>query len=100
MKLRLTETEMALSIAKNGLLHPLTTYVDDGVEYLLDGKLRRKACRMAGVEPIYERYEGDDPAAFVIDMNSRRQHLDDPHLRASLVRECERECESTGGVQA
>jgi hypothetical protein len=42
---------------------------------ILDGRNRERACRAAGVEPIYAPFTGDDPAAFVLSQNLARRHL-------------------------
>ena len=71
------DTDMAAlteSIRTNGLRHPITLY--DGK--ILDGRHRHSACMLAGVEPRYAEFAGDDAAALalVIDENLKRRHLD------------------------
>ncbi len=63
--------ELAESIRRNGLRHPITRY--EGM--ILDGRTRYRACKRVSVEPVFEDYEGDDPVQFVLDQNFRRRHL-------------------------
>lgn len=63
--------EMAESIKANGQYNPIT-YDPDGV--LLDGRNREAACKIAGVEPRSEVYDGD-PVEFILDLNVRRRDL-------------------------
>jgi N6-adenosine-specific RNA methylase IME4 len=60
-------------IRANGLREPIVLF--DGK--ILDGRNRHRACMMAGVAPLYEEYEGDDPVAYVVSLNLRRRHLDE-----------------------
>ena len=63
--------ELADDIKVNGLLHPII--VKDGV--LIDGRNRREACRLAGVEPRLEELNGTDPVAYILATNINRRHL-------------------------
>lgn len=46
------------------------------LEYvILDGRNRWRACESLGIEPFVERYDGDNPLAFVVSLNLRRRHL-------------------------
>jgi N6-adenosine-specific RNA methylase IME4/ParB-like chromosome segregation protein Spo0J len=67
-------------IAKNGLLNAITIHDD----MILDGRNRERACRAAGVEPVYAPFTGDDPAAFVLSQNLARRHLG-PSERAMVA---------------
>ena len=53
---------------------------------MLDGKLRLKACEMAGVTPRIVAYEGPDPLAFIVSCNFRRQALTAAERRAVEAR--------------
>ena len=66
---RLTE-----DIAAHGLREPILVWR----ETIIDGRHRLKACRKAGVEPIYQFLDDDeDPLAVVIGENVLRRHLDE-----------------------
>lgn len=64
-------TDLVTSIRLRGLLEPITKYQDK----ILDGWNRYLACGDAGVTPTFVEYEGDTPAAFVLDKNRTRRHL-------------------------
>lgn len=64
---------LAADIAKNGQLEPIITLFGE----ILDGRNRERACQIAGVEPWYKAYEGNDPLAFVVSHNLHRRHLDE-----------------------
>lgn len=51
---------------------PVITYEGQ----ILDGRNRFKAADMAGVEPSFVEYQGDDALAYVIRHNLHRRHLD------------------------
>jgi hypothetical protein len=70
---------LADDIQKHGLLMPITLYEGK----VLDGKNRHKACLMAGVQPAYEEYEGDDPVGFVASKNLCRSSYLAP-IRAEI----------------
>jgi ParB-like chromosome segregation protein Spo0J len=42
---------------------------------ILDGRNRYRACNMAGVDPDFDTYDGDDPLSFVISRNLKRRQL-------------------------
>jgi hypothetical protein len=64
--------EMAADIGERGLLHPI---VRDGEGRVLDGRNRLAACTIAGVEPVFEEYGGDDAAGYALAVNIKRRHL-------------------------
>ena len=66
--------ELADDIAKHGLLEPIV--ILDGV--LLDGRNREAACELAGVDPIYREWMGDESeiTAWILSKNIHRRHLD------------------------
>jgi ParB-like chromosome segregation protein Spo0J len=63
---------LVADIRANGLMNPITL-CDDKV---LDGRNRHRACAEAGVQPIFDVYDGPDPLAFVLSQNVARRHLD------------------------
>ena len=64
--------ELADAIAARGLKHPIVRMPDGRI---LDGRHRFIACHMAGVEPRFVTYQGDDPLQDVLDWNLRTRHL-------------------------
>jgi hypothetical protein len=87
------------SIADHGLIRPVTTWVDEeGAEWLLDGKIRRRACGITGVPLEAERYEGDDPWAFTASMNVHRKQRGPAEKRACEAATAEYERQSSGGA--
>jgi hypothetical protein len=64
--------ELAADIAQNGLIHSIITDNDDQI---VDGRNRLKACKMAGVEPRFEKLNGQDPLAYIVSVNLRRRNL-------------------------
>lgn len=66
-------SSLAEDIKQNGLQNAIT--LCEGK--ILDGRNRFEACRIAGVEPEYETFVGDDPLKAVISLNLMRRHLDE-----------------------
>lgn len=64
--------ELAADIKRRGLLQPIVIDVDGRV---LDGRNRLAACDLAGVEPEFTTYEGDDPDGQAWAYNMRRRDL-------------------------
>jgi hypothetical protein len=64
---------LADDIAKHGQREAIIMH--EGA--ILDGRNRYQACVMAGVEPVFKDFDGDDALAFVISANLHRRHLDD-----------------------
>ena len=64
--------EMADDIHQRGLLQPI---VLDGDGRVLDGRNRLAACEIAGVEPEFTTYDGDDPDGYALSVNIARRHL-------------------------
>lgn len=60
------------SIRRDGLREAVWLTADGA---LLDGRNRVRACDLAGVQPIFRTYHGDDPVAFVMALNMERRHL-------------------------
>lgn len=65
--------DLAADIKTNGLIHAIT--LDKDGELLVDGRNRLKACKSAGVEPRFERLNGQDPEAFILSTNIARRHM-------------------------
>lgn len=65
---------LADDIKQNGLRQPI---VIDEEEKILDGRNRAAACKIAGVEPTYEPFAGNDEqkVAYVVSVNLHRRHL-------------------------
>lgn len=63
--------ELAEDIKANGLIHPIV--VKDGI--LIDGRNRRAACEIAGVEPEIEELNGEDIGAYIISSNVMHRRL-------------------------
>jgi len=62
---------LAADIGTNGLAEPIVLL--DG--QILDGRNRHAACSLAGVDPSFSEFVGDDPAAWVVSKNLHRRHL-------------------------
>jgi hypothetical protein len=75
--------ELLSSIKAHGQREPITLYQDK----ILDGWHRYRACQQLGVSPITTEFKGDDPVAFVIDLNLNRRHLS-PSQKALAVVSC------------
>lgn len=66
--------ELAEDIKANGLLHPIM--LDHAGEVVVDGRNRLAACRLADVDPRFERLqEGVEPADYIASVNLARRHL-------------------------
>lgn len=64
--------ELAADIAERGLLQPI---VLDDQDRILDGRNRYAACELAGIEPEFTPYEGDDPDGYALAVNINRRNL-------------------------
>jgi hypothetical protein len=64
--------DLAADIGGRGLLQPI---VLDSEERVLDGRNRLVACEIAGVEPIFTTYDGDDPDGYALAVNIERRSL-------------------------
>lgn len=64
--------QLADDIKRRGLLHPIITHEDK----ILDGRNRLAACKIAGVEPRFEKWkEAGSPVQWAISTNLHRRHL-------------------------
>lgn len=68
--------QLAQSIETNGQREPIVLY--DGK--ILDGRNRYRACLLAGVEPTFVQFTGDNPLALVKDRNVLRRQLSGSQL--------------------
>lgn len=64
--------DLAADIKERGQLHPI---VLDSEGRVLDGRNRLAACNLAGVEPRFETYDGDDPDGYALAVNLGRRHM-------------------------
>lgn len=83
--------ELAENIKTNGLIDEIVRYQGK----LLDGRLRLAACKLAGVEPRFVEFGGDDAAAvqFVLAKNICRRNLSKSQraaIAADLLALCEK----------
>jgi ParB-like nuclease domain len=76
--------ELADDIKANGLNQPIVTAEVDGKRVLVDGRNRRAACKLAGVEPQIRHLNGEDPKAYVLSADVHRRNLT-PGQRAMAV---------------
>lgn len=64
--------DLAEDIKERGLLQPIVVSAD-GV--ILDGRNRFAACKLVGVEPLFETYKGADADGFALAVNTERRSL-------------------------
>jgi hypothetical protein len=64
--------DLANDIKTHGLVEKIITFEDK----ILDGRNRYLACLKAGVDPVFEEYDGDNPLQYVVSKNLHRRHLD------------------------
>ncbi len=76
--------ELAEDISANGLREPLVVAEVEGKTMLIDGRNRRAACKIAGVDPSTRALHGEDPTAYVLSANIHRRNLT-PGQRAMAV---------------
>jgi hypothetical protein len=77
-------TALVESIRTEGLHNPIWLY--EGA--ILDGKTRFEACGVAGVEPRFETYTGDNPVKFTIAQNKLRRHQEPGVLALTVAKLC------------
>jgi hypothetical protein len=63
---------LAADIKANGQLFPI---ILDAEGQLIDGRNRMEACKLAGVEPRFEKLNGHDPLAYIASANLQRRNL-------------------------
>jgi hypothetical protein len=64
--------ELAFDIKANGLVHPI---IVDEHDQIIDGRNRLAACKLANVEPTFEKLNGRDPIAYIVSANLQRRNL-------------------------
>ena len=81
--------DLAANIEANGMLQELTlarVEGPDGPLEVVDGKRRRRACKIAGVQPTYKLLRDDiDPRAYVWAKNAMRSHLKPSQLALAFA---------------
>jgi ParB-like chromosome segregation protein Spo0J len=78
--------ELADDIRERGLLQPI---VLDAEGRVLDGRNRLAACALAGIEPTFETYAGEDADGYALAVNINRRHLR-PSQRYLLIEKARR----------
>ncbi len=63
--------KLVADIKTNGLGQKIVTLKGQ----ILDGQNRFNACKVSGIKPEFEEYNGNNPAAFIISQNLNRRHL-------------------------
>jgi hypothetical protein len=95
----MTDDELAAlaeDIKANGLIHPII--LDAEGKTLIDGRNRLAACKRAGIEPRFNRLNGQDPWAYTISANVKRRNLT-PGQRAYAAAAAWTAAEAEGRVQ-
>lgn len=64
--------DLAADIKERGQLQPIVLDKDSRI---LDGRNRFAACKLAGVEPKFVTYDGDDPDGYALAVNVARRHM-------------------------
>jgi hypothetical protein len=64
---------LADDIKENGLIHPII--VQGNV--IIDGRNRLAACKLAGVEPVFKEFDGNEESikGYILGANNNRRHL-------------------------
>ena len=75
--------DLLSSIKAHGQREPITVFESK----VLDGWHRYRACKELDIGPMTTEFEGDDPVAFVIDLNLNRRQLS-PSQKALAVVSC------------
>jgi hypothetical protein len=91
-------------IKANGLDNPimLGDWEEDGNKIkdgIVDGRNRYRACKLAGVEPIFDRLDGQDPERYIRSQNAKRRDLT-PSQRAIVAAEAWIRAKKQGLIQS
>ena len=73
---------LTADIRQHGLREPIWLYEGQ----ILDGRNRYRACRAAGIEPVFVDYSGNDALGFVVSLNLHRRHLSEPQREMAAAR--------------
>ena len=73
--------DLLSSIKAHGQREPITVFEGQ----VLDGWHRYRACKELDISPMTTEFDGDDPVAFVIDLNLQRRHLSPSQKALSVV---------------
>ncbi len=68
-------TDLAADIKANGLLNPIVIGEHGGETVVIDGRNRRAACELAGVDATTTTLNGQDPVSFIVSSNINRRHM-------------------------
>jgi hypothetical protein len=66
---------LAADIKENGQVQPIILGDYEGKEVIVDGRNRLKACEIAGVEPKFQKINGQDQKAYILSVNINRRHM-------------------------
>jgi hypothetical protein len=72
---------LVADIKNNGLIEPIVLFEGK----IIDGRHRYEACRLAGIEPRFAEYTGDDPLQFVRSLNVHRRHLSESQAAVEVA---------------
>ncbi len=76
--------ELADDIKANGQVQPIML---DANGQLIDGRNRLAACKLAGVDPVFDQLEKDrDPVAYILSTNVARRHLSKGQRAMAIAR--------------
>lgn len=87
--------ELAEHIKAHGQQQPIVICNTESGTVLLDGRNRRAACKLAGVEPRHETYSGPDLVGYIVGANAKRRNLSKSQL-AMAIAKCYPEPEKGG----
>ena len=79
--------EQLKALAESIQLHGLRQRIRRHQGVIIDGREREEACRLADHEPEYEDIEVDDPVAYILDANLRR-NLSQSQCATVVIKAC------------